>query len=67
MGEPRIGFDPKISEWGNPSDYILLLLRTNARSVPTLGRYTDPVGSALGFMSIGFAAMRLTECKTRYF
>ena len=25
VGEPRIGFDPAISEWGNPPDSLLLL------------------------------------------
>jgi hypothetical protein len=34
-----MSFDPWISEWGNPLDYILLLLRNNALSEPTLGRF----------------------------
>jgi hypothetical protein len=29
-----MSFDPWISEWGNPLDYALLLLRNNDHSVP---------------------------------
>ena len=31
-----MGFDPSISEWGNPPVYILLLLRDDAHAVPAL-------------------------------
>ena len=34
-----MGFDPQISEWGNPPEHLLLLLRNDAHSVPALGRF----------------------------
>ena len=33
-----MGFDPQISEWGNPPEHLLLLLRNDAHSVPRLAR-----------------------------
>ena len=44
----RITFDPGISEWGNPPEYVLLLLRNNAHSVPAQCRYTDAFGIGTG-------------------
>ena len=39
-----MSFDPWISEWGNPLEHLLLLLRNNAHSVPALGRCGWRVG-----------------------
>jgi hypothetical protein len=50
-----------MSEWGNPPDCSLLLLRNNAHSV----RAGRPVASVAGRRVV--LAWRLTAGKTRYF